>query len=117
MKAIAVSILLLTLALLAGLSGATKIQLQSQDVEFFGRYGFSSAVLVLFGILQVAGAVMLLVPRSRFWGAALIAATFLFSLVLLVLDGNVPMSIATFVITMILCGVMYVVRPQAPGTE
>ena len=93
------TIVLGILVLLALSSGAAKVSLMEQDVQFFGKYGFSSTILVLFGIAQLLGGLLMMFANSRFAGAAIVAATFLVSLVLLLMDGNVPMSIITGVAT------------------
>jgi len=76
-----------------------------QDVEFFGRYGFTNLVLMAYGAVQVIGGVLLVVPKTRFVGAVIVAITFLVSLVVLIMDGNILFSIFT-VVAMILLGVI-----------
>lgn len=99
-------IVLVILILLAALSGFTKVALMEQDVEFFGRYGFSNSMLMVFGLVQIAGAVLMILRKTRFVGATIVAITFLISLVVLVLDGNVPVSIVTAVATLSLGVIM-----------
>jgi hypothetical protein len=77
-----------------------------EDVEFFGRYGFSNPMLVAFGSIQLIGGIFMPFPRTRFIGAAIVAITFLVSLVLLLMDGNIPVSIVTAVATLLLGIVM-----------
>lgn len=103
---IAYTILLVVLALLAVLSGVTKILLMPQDVEFFGRYGFSNPMLIAFGVAQLLGGILLAVKTTRFVGATVIASTFVLSLALLLIDGNIPVSIITGVVTLLLFGIM-----------
>ena len=103
----AVSIIVLTLlTLLAVSSGTAKILLLPQEVDFFGKYGFSSLVLIVFGSVQLLGGLLLITARTRFVGAAVVAATFLVSLVMLLMDGSIPASIATAVATLLLAVVM-----------
>jgi len=105
------TIILVILILLAALSGFTKVALMEQDVEFFGRYGFSNSLLISFGLIQIAGAVLLVQRKTRFVGAAIVAITFLVSLVVLILDGNIRVSIVTGVATLLLGVVMKQSRP------
>jgi len=100
------AILLAILTFLALSSGMTKLALMQQDVEFFGRYGFSNAMLVAFGVAQVLGGVMLPFRKTRFAGAAIVASTFLVSLAILLMDGNIPVSIVTLIATLLLLLVM-----------
>jgi len=103
---IAFTIILVILTFLAVSSGVTKVVLLQQDVEFFGRYGFSDAILVAYGAVQLIGGLLLPFNRTRFYGAAVVAITFLISLVVLLMDGNVPVSIATIVMILLLVVVM-----------
>lgn len=94
------SILLAILTLLAVSSGITKILLMQREVEFFGQYGFSNPMLIAFGAAQLIGGVLLPIKKTRIAGAAIVASTFLVSLVILLMDGNLPVSIITAVATL-----------------
>ena len=102
----ALAILLAILTFLAVSSGVMKVMLVQQDVEFFGQYGFSDAMLIAFGIVQLIGGVLLPLKKTRFVGAAIVAGTFLVSLAVLLMDGDMPMSIVTAVVTLLLFLVM-----------
>ena len=111
---IAFAILLAILTFLAVSSGVMKILLVQQDVEFFGRYGFSNAMLIAFGIVQLMGGVLLPLKKTRFAGAAIVAITFLISLAILLMDGNISVSIVTAIATLLLFVVMKLSwRPQS----
>ncbi len=103
---IASTIILVLLVFLAVSSGATKIALMPQDVEFFGKYGFSNPTLIGFGATQLTGGILLPFRKTRFAGAAIVAITFLVSLVLLMLDDNLPVSAVTMVALLLLGVVM-----------
>lgn len=105
MKAVS-TIILILLTLLAVSSGITKILLMQQDVNFFGKYGFSDPILIAYGLVQLIGGVLLIFTKTRFVGAVIVAVTFLISLVVLLLEGNIPVSIVTVVATLLLGVVM-----------
>lgn len=73
------SILLAILTVLAVSSGIAKIALMQNDVEFFGRYGFSARILIAFGVTQLIGGILLPWKRTRFPGATVTACTFIVS--------------------------------------
>lgn len=100
------AVILTLLTLLAISSGITKVMLLPQDVDFFGRYGFSNPIIIAFGAAQLIGGILLPFNKTRFVGASIVAITFLVSLVVLIMDGNVPVSIVTFVMTLLLGVVM-----------
>ena len=78
-------------------SGITKVMLMPQEVEFFGAYGFSNPILILFGASQLIGGFLLIFAQLRVAGALIIGTTFLISLVLLVLAANILFSVLTIV--------------------
>lgn len=100
------SILLGILTVLAVLSGIAKIALMQNDVDFFGRYGFSDLMLIAFGAAQLIGGIMLPWKRTRFAGATVVACTFLVSLAILLIDGNIPVSVVTGIATFLLLVIM-----------
>ena len=112
MKAVSI-IILGILTLLAMSSGITKVLLLQRDVDFFGKYGFSDLMLIAFGLLQLIGGLLLVFKKTRFAGAAIVAVTFLVSLVLLLMDGNIPVSIITVAATLLLGLVMKQSRQPA----
>jgi hypothetical protein len=103
---IALAILLIVLALLAVSSGMSKILLMQQEVEFFGRYGFSTPMLIVFGAVQLIGGILMPFKKTRFAGAAIVAGTFLVSLAMLLIAGNIAISIVTLIATLLLFVVM-----------
>lgn len=104
------------LTFLAVSSGITKIMLMQQDVDFFGKYGFTNPVLVFYGGVQIVGGVLLAIRKTRFIGAAVVAVTFIISLVVLLLEGNIPVSIVTAIATGLLGSVMMRSRTVTVGT-
>ena len=103
---IAYTIILVILTFLAISSGFTKVLLMPRDVEFFSQYGFTNLILIVFGSVQLIGGILLPLGKTRFVGAALVASTFLVSLVLLLMNGNLPMSMVTLAMTLLLGVVM-----------
>lgn len=71
--------------------------LMQQDVEFFAEYGFTDSILIAYGITQVLGGGLLVLPKTRIVGAIVVAITFLISLVVLVMAGNIPIAFITLV--------------------
>lgn len=96
------NVILAILVLLAVSSGITKIILMQQDVEFFGKYGFTNPVLITYGAAQLLGGILLILPKSRIIGAAIVAITFLISAVVLAMEGNIPVTIVTLVCVLLL---------------
>ena len=77
-----------------------------QDVDFFGKYGFSNPILMAYGATQLMGGILLVFEKSRFVGAIIVAVTFSVSLVVLLMEGNIPVSILTTLAILLLGVVM-----------
>lgn len=114
---IAFSILLVLLTALAVLSGVTKIALMPNEVEFFSQYGFSNPMLIAFGAVQLLGGILLPWKKTRFAGATVVAFTFLVSLAILLKDGNMPVSIVTAIVTILLFVIMKLSWPAGPKSR
>lgn len=95
-----------SLTFLAVTSGITKVMLMKQDVEFFGKYGFSDPILMLYGAIQLIGGILLPFKKTKLIGAAVTAITFAVSLIVLLLEGNIPVSIVTTLAIVLLGFVM-----------
>lgn len=114
---IVVNVFVAILALLALSSGVTKIMLMQREVEFFGAYGFTNTILIAYGVAQVVGGVLLIVRKTRVYGAAITGITFLISAFVLFLAGNVPVMIITLAATLVLGLILKYSLKKAPAPE
>ena len=92
-----VNVVLVILVLLAGLSGVSKVMLMPQDVEFFSQYGFTNSVLIIFGVVQLLGGLLLIFSKTRIIGAIIVLLTFLISAVVLLMSGKIMVAFITLV--------------------
>jgi putative oxidoreductase len=100
----------LLLALVFGAAVATKLAGVPQMVQIFEFIGIGQWFRYVTGMVELAGAVLLLVPGTGFFGGLLLGVTMLFGTAthLLVIDGN-P---APAIVLAVLCGfVAYRLRP------
>jgi len=51
------NLILIVLVFFAIASGVAKVMLMQQDVDFFGQYGFSNFILIVFGAVHLLGGV------------------------------------------------------------
>lgn len=91
------NVVLVVLVLLAASSGIAKIMLMKQEVDFFSPYGFSAPILIAFGSIQLIGALLLTISKTRIIACLILSITFLISAVALLMSGNIPMAAITFV--------------------
>lgn len=65
--------LLVALAFL--LTGGTKLMGVEMHVENFARWGYPDWFMYLTGLIEVSGAILIVLPKTRFYGALLLVAT------------------------------------------
>jgi hypothetical protein len=106
MKVVQIAVLWM-LIFLAVSSGISKIVLMQQDVDFFGKFGFATSVLVAFGFAQLVGGLLMIAPKTRIPGTVVVAISFLISAVLLFLDGNYIVAAITLIAT---AGLAWILR-------
>jgi len=102
---IAVTIVAVLIGLLSLAAGGAKIALVPQEVVFLSQFGFVKGHTVSFGVVQVVGGLLMLIPKTRLFGALIAAAGFALSVALLMAAGNmafagvslVPVLLAGFV--------------------
>ena len=99
---IVINVLIAILVFLAVSSGITKILLMPQEIDFFGAYGFSNPLLIAYGISQVVGGILLIFPKTRIYGAIVVAITFIISLIVLVIAEKLLVAGFTAIATALL---------------
>lgn len=54
------------------MSAIPKLTQKAEIVGAFEAWGYSTTLLLLIGVLELLGAILLLIPRTATWGAAII---------------------------------------------
>jgi hypothetical protein len=102
-----VNILLITIiAILSIVAGAAKVMQTPQEMEFLKALGLSTSLILVFGLIQIAGGVLLVPRKTRMFGAVLATAALVVSTVLIFVGGNfafglfsiLPVALASVVI-------------------
>lgn len=89
---VATTIAAVLIGLLSIAAGAAKVALVPEEVSFLSQFGFTSAVTITFGIVQVLGGLLLVVPATRFFGSLIVGLAFALSVVLLSIGGNLAFA-------------------------
>ena len=82
------TVLAVILGLLSIAAGVAKVALVPEEATFLQSFGFTDALIIAFGLIQVLGGVLLAVPRTRAYGASICFVGFTVSAVLLLIDGK-----------------------------
>ncbi len=99
-------IIILVLLILLGISsGTAKIMLIPGEMEFFQGAGFSKTLIVLFGITQLIGGILLVFKKVRKQGAIIIAITFCISTVFIFLSGKIAFGFFS-ILPILLAGII-----------
>lgn len=84
---------LVALTLLSITSGIAKIMLLPRELEFFEGAGFSSTLIVIYGVTQLAGGILLILRKVRSFAAIFLAANFFVSTIIILMDGEIAFGI------------------------
>ena len=71
------------IALLSFAAGLAKVLQTPQEMEFLQGVGLSPVLIVVFGLVQIAGGVLLVLQKTRMVGAVLAASALVVSTVLI----------------------------------
>ena len=90
MKFFFIRLILLPMVLMSLSTGLAKIRQQPQELQFFEGIGLSITVLILLGALQVIGAGLTFILKTRKYGAILMAIGFAISAALIFASRSDP---------------------------
>ncbi len=76
-------------------SGAAKVLQVADDVKFFQEAGLSINMLVLLGIFQILGGVLLIFQKTRISGAIIVAISLVISTVVILVNGKVLFGVVS----------------------
>ncbi len=69
-------------------AGVAKVMQTQQEMEFLLSVGLSRALIIIFGLAQIAGGVLLIPRKTRMSGAIMTTIAFVISTVLIFVGGN-----------------------------
>ena len=101
---------LVLLILLGGAAGLAKVTQAPPEIAFFAGLGLGAIVVVVFGVLQLAGAVSLIFAKTRFIGAILLDVTFSLSVVMILMTGQIGFALVSLVPVLMAGWVIYDTR-------
>ncbi len=115
-----ITVLAVILGLLSIAAGAAKITLVPEEAAFLRQSGFSDTPIIAFGLVQALGGALLVIPRTRAFGALICAAGFALSAALLLVAGNLAFG-GVSLLPIVLCGLVayrsFAGRPVAQPTS
>jgi len=85
-------------------AGTAKVLQVADDVKFFQDAGISINILVLLGLFQIVGGVLLIFQKTRISGAVIVAISLFISSAVILINGKVLFGIVSllpFILTVI----------------
>ena len=89
------------IALMAITAGLAKVFQIPDEVQFLNLFGFTTLLIVSYGVIQTIGGVLILVPRTLKIGAFVTALAFILSSVLILLSGDLIFSLVSLIPVML----------------
>ncbi|TLU61354.1 hypothetical protein FE810_15190 [Thalassotalea litorea] len=97
--------LIVIITLLAIAAGMAKLLGSPQEVQFLKGFGFNSLLIMIYGLVQVTGGVLLVIPKTLKLGATITVFAFSLSCILIAVSGNyafflisiLPIAITAFI--------------------
>ena len=80
-------------ALLSIAAGLAKVMQTPQEMEFLQGVGLSPALIVVFGLIQISGGLLLVTQKTRMVGAVFATSGFVVSTVLIFIGGNLAFGL------------------------
>ena len=98
------------LILLGGAAGLAKVTQTPPEIAFFAGLGLGAIVVVVFGVLQLVGALSLIFAKTRLIGAILLDVTFSLSVVMILMTGQIGFALVSVVPVLMASWVIYDTR-------
>jgi uncharacterized membrane protein YphA (DoxX/SURF4 family) len=83
------------LALLSISTGAVKLAQMEDEMRIFREAGFPDALTIVFGVVQLGGGVLVVVPRTTALGGWVMAPTFVIATGVLLVNGMTTFGVAS----------------------
>ncbi|MGB7450495.1 MAG: hypothetical protein WBM36_00050 [Lysobacterales bacterium] len=100
-------LIIAVIALLSIAAGLAKVMQTEQELEFLQGFGLNSVLIIAFGIIQIAGGVLLVPSKTRMFGAVLTTSAFVASTILIFVGGNLGFGLLSTIPIALTCVIVY----------
>lgn len=88
-------VLIALIALLSIAAGCAKVMSAPQEVAFLQGFGFNTTLIIIYGLVQIIGGILLVISKTKILGATISIVAFTFSSILIFVDGNVVFGLVS----------------------
>ena len=85
------------IALLSIAAGFAKVMQAEPEMEFLLGLGLGPVLIFVFGLVQIVGGVLLVVPKTRMPGAILVGLAFVVSSALIFVSGDLAFGLISII--------------------
>jgi len=96
-------ILVVLIVLLSIAAGFAKVLETPQEVEFLQSFGFTSTLIIAYGLVQITGGALLAIPNTVKPGAIITILAFGLSTVLILIGGDLMFGLASMMPILLTC--------------
>lgn len=114
---IAIAVVTILIALLSIAAGAAKVALVPDEVAFLSQFGLATVHTVSFGVVQVLGGILLVIPSTRLYGSLIAAAAFALSAALLFAAGDLTLASVSLLPVILACLLAYQTLSARPAAD
>lgn len=94
-------------ALLSIAAGLAKVMQTEHEMQFLQSFGLSTVLIIAFGMVQIAGGVLLVPSKTRMFGAVLAISAFVASTILIFVGGNLVFALLSIIPIALTCVIAY----------
>ena len=98
-------LIIAVVALLSIAAGAAKVMQAPQEMEFLQSVGLSKSLIMVFGLVQIAVGLLLVLQKTRLPGAVVAAAAFIVSTILIFIGGDLAFGLFS-ILPIVLAGIV-----------
>ncbi len=110
-------LIIVIVALLSIAAGLAKVMQTPQEMEFLQGLGLTPALIIGFGVVQLAGGILLFPGKTRMVGAVLTTLAFLASSLLIFTGGNAAFGAVSLIPTALAAVILYRSFKSRPNTS
>ena len=110
-------VLVALMALLSVVAGLAKVMQVPEEMAFLSGLGLDNTMILIFGITQVVGGILLAIPKTKLFGAVTVVFTFLISAILVLVSGNLTLGIVSMLPVAITSYIVYQTLKRARNKE
>lgn len=91
--ALTINWVLVTLLSIA--TGIFKLMQQQADIDLFAAIGFNATATTVLGAVQLIGGILLVLPKTRKWGAFVMIPTFVIAAIAVFANGMIGFGVVS----------------------